>query len=148
MSIEIISTKENKDDQTAFFKLTYDNEDYEFHGDCPKGVDPQEHFTATEDDLTFLILGKMYQDADWERFKTDKNTKLEAMQAWITDGHRNKVIIGETKAGKPKYGYEVIEKKPWQSTHPPHIEVLKKIDDAEIDDNIKELLKDIVKDKI
>ena len=126
--IEIVHERENESDKTVFFKITLDGEVYEWHGDCPQDADSKEYFEAMADKIHFLILQRMYQEADWQRFKTDENSELEAMLAWIADGCRNKIIISYYKSGNPKYGYKVIEKQEWRSTHPPALKLTDKID--------------------
>ena len=112
--IEIIHTKEQGNDLLVYFKITIDKEAFEWHGSCPKDVDPKTHFEAMANKIHFLILQKMYPDADWQRFKADINTELEAMEAWIADGHRN--LVGQDEAGNSIY--EVIEKEAWKFSHP------------------------------
>lgn len=144
--IEIIGARGNEDDQTVFFKIMIDSDVYEWHADIPKDADPQAHLEAMKDKIHFLILGKMYREADWQRFKTEKNTDTEAFEEWVKKGHKNKVVIGQTKKGKPKYGYEIIEKQKWKSTHPKHITMIKKIEASSVDKQTKDLLKEMVKD--
>ena len=144
MSIEIISQRENNDDITVFFKIMIDEETFEWHGACPKDADPKTYFETMQDKIHFLILQKMYPDADWQRFKTDENTELEAMLAWIADGCRNQIIIGYYKNGKPKYSYVVIERQPWKSTHPPELKLTDKIDTLTVNADLKSILRDII----
>jgi len=142
--IELIHERMNEDDKTAFFKITIDCEVYEWHGDCPQDADPQAYLESIKDKIHFLILQKMYPDADWQRFKTEENTDLAAFQKWISEGCKNKIIVGYYKNGKPKYGYEVIEKKPWKSTHPPELKLTDKIDSLTVTPDLKSVLKDII----
>lgn len=149
--IEIIHQRENEDDITVFFKIDIkeEAESIEWHADMrPKDADPQAYLKNIEDKLHFLILQKMYRGgdtwADWQRFKTDENTELEAMQEWIKAGHKNKIQTGLTKAGKPKYGYRIIEKQPWKSTHPPELAVAKDIDALDVKEDLKKVLKKVI----
>ena len=142
--IEIIHERINENDKTIFFKITIDCEAYEWHGDCPKDADSQVYFEGMKDKVHFLILQKMYREADWQRFKTDENTDLQAFQKWISEGCKNKIIVGYYKTGNPKYGYEVIEKKPWVSTHPPELKLTDKIDSLTVTPDLKSVLKDII----
>jgi len=146
--IEIIHAKEQDDNLLVYFKITIDEETFEWHGSCPKDAEPKAYFEAIQDKIHFLILQKMYQDgdtwADWKRFKTDENTNLAAFQKWITEGCKNQIIVGYYKNGKPKYEYRVIEKKPWKSTHPPELAMTDKIDSLTVNADLKSLLKDII----
>lgn len=137
--IEIVHVRENESDNTAFFKLSVKEETVEFHGDFQKDADPKEYWEAREDYLVFLVLNKMYREADWKRFQEDDMTQLEAMLEWIAKGHKN--LIG--KEGNKKI-YKVIKKKKWHSTHPPYIKKLRKIEESNESEELKELLKEIV----
>lgn len=149
--IELISVEPRDETrQMAYFKV----DEYEFSaGNVPIELDTTAKVLAwlkkNEDFYMFLILQKMYRKgeiwADWGRFKTEKNTNLEAMNEWISKGHKNQIQVGTLKNGKPKYEYVVIEKLPFRSTHPPYLKAHKKIDSANIDSKMKTLLKDIVK---
>lgn len=147
--IEIKHTIENKDDITVYFTIDHDGKIYEWHGDCPKNVDPKTHFEAIEKKLRFWLLQRMYSDddmwPDWQRFKTEENTDLEAMQEWITKGHKNQIQVGKTKKGKPKYAYQVIEKIPWKSTHPPEIAHLAELEAADTVEKLKAVMKKVIK---
>lgn len=139
--IEIIHVRENDDDFTVYFKIDIDGEIYEFHGDVPKGEDQQIWLEKKQDFIRFLILQKMYKEADWQRFKTDNNTRLEAMEAWIADGHKNQIQVETFKNGKPQYKYEVVEKQPWRSTHPPALGLEADIEALTINSGLKKVLK-------
>ena len=78
MSIEIISVRQNENDQTVFFTIDVPGEKdpLDFHGDCPLESSPQDYFDNIADEIRFLILCKMYKDADWQRFKNSENTIL------------------------------------------------------------------------
>ena len=101
-----------------------------------------------EDFYMFLILQKMYRDgdvwADWQRFKTGKNTNLEAMQDWIAKGCKNKIQVGLTKTGNPKYGYQVIQKLPWRPTHPSNLKLETEVDKITTLEGLKEIVKKVI----
>lgn len=146
--IEIIHQRENEDDITVFFKMDIkeEMEPIEWHCDVrPKDADIQKYLEANEDRYHFLILQKMYRDgdtwADWQRFKTNENTKLQAMQAWIADGHKNQIIVGYYKNENPIIKYQVIEKQPWKSTHPPELALKAEADKATTLADLKEVVK-------
>lgn len=142
--IEIIHERENENDKTVFFKFSVNEEEFEWHGDCPKDTDPKKYFEAMTDKITLLIYNRLYPENDHIRFLKKGMTEIEAMLAWIADGCRNKIIISYYKSGNPKYGYKVIEKQPWRSTHPPELKLTDKIDRASITSDLKSLLKDII----
>jgi len=138
--------RENENDQTAFFKIDIKEETspIEWHGDCPKDVNPKKYFEAMEDDLIFLILCKMYDRAEWVAFQTMETTRLQAMRAWISAGHKNKIQIGFYKNGKPKYKYEIIEKQAWKSTHPESLKLNDEIDNAKTLNELKGIVKKVI----
>lgn len=150
MSIELIAVKPRDEKrQVAFFKV----DKYEFSaGDVPVALDTNAKVSTwlkkNEDFYMFLILQRMYRKgeawADWKRFKTEENTQLEAMEAWIADGCRNIVGYEDEEGTIPIY--EVIEKKSFRSTHPAHLKLEKEIDAVDIgnETKLKKLLKDII----
>jgi len=144
--IEIIHERTNESDKTVFFRIDIaeETEPIEWHGDVPKDADSKVYLEAMQDKIHFLILQKMYPDVDWQRFKTDENTDLQAFQKWITEGCKNKIIVGYYKNGKPKYSYVVIERQPWKSTHPPELALTDKIDSLTVTPDLKSVLKDII----
>lgn len=93
----------------------------------------------------FLILQKQYPEADWQRYKTEENDNYSALNEWISKGHKNKIQIGLTLTGKPKYGYKVIEKQELEYRHPKSVGLVARIEEANIAPEMKGLLKDIVR---
>ena len=69
----------------------------------------------------------------------------EAMNEWVTKGHKNKIQIGLTATGNPKYGYEVIEKRELTYKHPKSVRLLALIESSNVAKEIKDLLIEIVK---
>ncbi len=151
--IELIAI-EQRDEirQVAYFTV----DEYEFSvGNVPIELDTNQKVLTwlkkNEDFYMFLILQKIYRKgdmwADWGRFQEEDMTKLEAFQAWIKDGCKNKVLVGheDEEKKKPIHEYIVIEKLPFRSAHPAYLKAHKKIDSANIDSKMKALLKDIVK---
>jgi len=151
--IELLSRKERgKERQIAFIKVTdpahgIDAQEFSV-GNVPaeltKDAEVQAHLESRADKIILVILRKHYPEADISPFREVGKSELEAMQAWIDNGHKNKIQIGLTKTGKPKYGYEVIEKKEIEYKHPPEVTMLDKIDRASITPDLKSLLKDII----
>ena len=150
--IELISRKErDKARQIAFIKVTdeahgIDAQEFSV-GNVPVELtddkDVQAHLDSREEEIITVILRKHYPEADISQFREEGKSELEAFTAWIDNGCKNKIQIGLTATGKPKYGYEVIEKKEIEYRHPPELAVMDKIDKASIDPNLKSLLKDI-----
>jgi len=134
---------EHKEDQTVYFTITIQNVDYEFHADTPliKGTKLLQWFKDRQDKIYRLIIMKMYPGCDYRRFKTEDNTELDAIRAWVQDGHRN--IIGYDEEENPIY--EVIEKKPFKSTHPMWIKALVEIDNISNLEELKTFLKKIIR---
>ncbi|MCK4792802.1 MAG: hypothetical protein KAV87_54235 [Desulfobacteraceae bacterium] len=145
--IEINGIKQRDEKrQIAFF--TIDGQEFAC-GNVPteltKIEDVQAHLDARADEFKLLILKKHYRESDHKRFQADDKTELEAMQAWVAAGHKNKIQIGLTIAGNPKYGYEVIEKQELEYRHPKSVSIMAKIEGANITPELKDLLKEIVK---
>jgi len=136
----------DKKRQVAF--LTIDGQEFSC-GNVPteltKVEDIQAYLDSRADDFTLLILKKQYPETDYLRLQKDDKTELEAMKEWIQKGHKNKIQIGLTTAGNPKYGYEVIEKQELAYKHPKSIRLLALIEASNVDKEIKDLLKEIVK---
>lgn len=132
--------------QVAFF--TINGQEFSC-GNMPaeltKMEDIQAHLDARADEFKLLILMKQYPGSDHLRFLKDGKTELEAMTEWVTKGHKNKIQIGLTTTGNPKYGYEVIEKQELQYKHPKSIRLLALIEASNVAKDIKDLLKEIVK---
>jgi len=141
MSINIVHIRENETDKTVFFSIDILGEDnpIEWHADVPLNKDSQTHLESIEEKITLLILRRFYPDSDYLRFFVKERTEIEAFYTWITAGHRN--IIGKEDG---KNVYEIIEKKAWKSTHPPHLKKLKLVDEADIPTALQMLLKDVI----
>ena len=151
--IELISRKgRDKERQVAFIKvtdLTHGIDAQEFSvGNVPAELiddkDVQAHLDSREEKIITVILRKHYSEADISQFREEGKSELEAFQAWIDNGCKNKIQIGLYKNGKPKYGYEVIHKKEIEYRHPPELAMIDKIDRASITPDLKSLLKDII----
>ncbi len=134
---------EHEEDQTVYFTITIKDVDYEFHADTPilAGSNLLNWFKDRQDKIYRLILMKMYPGADYRRFKTEDNTELDAIKEWIADGHRN--IIGYDEEENPIY--EVIEKRPFKSTHPMWVKAEKEIDAISNLEELKAFLKKIIR---
>jgi len=132
--------------QIAFF--TIDGQEFSC-GNVPveltKAEDIQAHLDARADEFKLLILRKQYPESDHLRFQKEDKTEFDAMAAWVAAGHRNKIQIGLTLTGKPKYGYKVIEKQELEYRHPKTVTLVAKIESANITPDMKDLLKEIVK---
>lgn len=139
--IKLIARKEHdRGRQIAFFTV----DGYEFtDSNVPAELNTDKRALAwlkkNEDRYMFLILQRLYRDgktwADWQRFKTDKNTELEAFQKWVKAGHRN--LTGE-EGGKKIY--QVISKQPWRSIHPKGLVLKIQIAKAKTVADIKKIL--------
>lgn len=132
--------------QVAFF--TIDGQEFSC-GNVPVGLtkaeDVQAYLDSRADDFKLLILRKQYPETDYLRFQKDDKTELEAMNEWVTKGHKNKIQIGLTTVGNPKYGYETIEKQELAYKHPKSIRLLALIETSNVAKEVKDLLKEIVK---
>ena len=141
MSITINSIRENDDDQTIFFTLKEDGENYEFSADIPIMPDGEvlDYLEANSEKYLVLILDKTYRGADWKRFKTNENSDLQAMKTWIQKGHKNKIKDGD------KWKYKVIEKTPFKSNHPSWVKIDKDIEAIKNISQVKVALRKIVR---
>ena len=148
MVIEINGTQNmNEKDQWVFMTIKIDDEEFKFIHVAPCGLEGeklQKFVDAREDRYKLDILRDLYPNSDYKRFMKEDVMELEAMLAWIEAGHKNQIIIGYYKNGNPKYGYRIIEKQEWRSTHPPELKLTDKIDRASITPDLKSLLKDII----
>jgi len=138
---------EHENDQTVYFTITIKNVDYEFHADTPliTGAELLQWFKNRQDKIYRLIIMKMYPGSDYRRFKTEDNTELEAILAWMQDGHKNQIIIDHDEDENPIYDYVIIEKKPFRSTHPMWIKAEKMIDEISNLEELKAFLKKIIR---
>lgn len=132
--------------QVAFF--TIDGQEFSA-GNVPlllvKIEDIQAHLDARADEFKLLILKMQYAESDHLRFQTNDKTELEAMEEWIATGHKNKIQVGLTATGKPKHGYETIEKQELRYKHPKSVRLLALIEDSTVAKETKDLLTEIVK---
>lgn len=145
IEIKAIEPRDEKR-QIAFF--TIDGQEFSC-GNVPteltKKPDVQAHLDARADEFKLLILRKQYPETDYLRFQKDDKTELEAIQEWIAKGHKNKIQIGLTAAGNPKYDYKVIEKQELKYRHPKSVRLLALIESSTVAPEMKNLLKEIVK---
>lgn len=112
-----------------------------------KMEDVQAHLDARADEFKLLILRTQYPESDHLRLQEGGKTELEAMTAWITAGHKNKIIVGykDKEKTKPTYGYKTIEKQELQYKHPKSIRLIALIEASSAAKEVKDLLKEIVK---
>ena len=114
MSIEIKAVEPRDETrQVAFFTL--DGQEFSC-GNVPIALTKTEEIQAYLDsrvnEFNLLLLKREYPESDHKRFQKQNMTELVAMSEWILKGLRNKVVVGETTTGKPKYEYVTIGKKP------------------------------------
>ncbi len=132
--------------QVAFF--TIDGQEFSC-GNVPaeltKTEDIQAHLDARADEFRLIIARIQYPEFDYLRFHKVGKTELEAMEEWITKGHKNKIQVGLTAAGNPKYGYEVIVKQELQYKHPKSVRLTALIEASNVAKETKDLLIEIVK---
>lgn len=131
--------------QIAFF--TVDSQQFSC-GNVPasltKTTDIQAHLDARADEFNLLILRKQYPESDHKRFQKEDMTEFQSMKAWIVAGHKNKIQIGLTVAGKPKFEYRIVEKRELDYKHPKEIEARVLINKATSIDDIKAILHKIL----
>jgi hypothetical protein len=134
--------------QVAFF--TIDGQEFSC-GNVPSALtktgDIQAYLDSRADEFKLLILRKQYPEADYLRLQINDKTELEAMEAWVVAGHKNKIIVGykDEKKTKPTYDYKAIEKQELQYKHPKSVRLLALIEASPIAKDVKDLLKEIVK---
>lgn len=145
IEIKAIEPRDEKR-QIAFF--TIDGQEFScgnVPADLVKAEDVQAYLDSRADEFKLLILKKEYPESDHLRFQKDEKTELEAMEEWITKGHKNKVMTGLDDKLKPIYIDQVIEKKELEYKHPKWIGIQMKIDSLNIAKELKDVLKEIVK---
>jgi hypothetical protein len=91
MAITIQSSRDNADDKTVFFTISYGGKDYKWHGDMPKDVDAQDYLDAKSDTLKTEILRKQYNKAVVP--KLEGKSDLESFESWISAGCKNTVVV-------------------------------------------------------
>ena len=143
VTVKIDSIDVREDDQTVYLTVTRAGIDYEFHADTPimNEISTMAYLRKHSERYAVLILGKMYREADWKRFKTEDNSNLEAFKDWIADGHKN--LIGQDENGDPIY--QIIEKKNHKSTHPKWIKLEQEIDAINSWSEMRAFLKKIIR---
>jgi len=111
MAISIQSSRDNADDKTVSFTISYGGKDYKWHGDIPKDADAQDYLDAKSDTLKAEILRKRYPQAEVEQLE-DKS-ELESFEAWVSAGAKNAEVKQEIPAIKAKAAvYEDVEVEP------------------------------------
>lgn len=131
--------------QTAYFTI----DDIEFScGGIPANLSTQASIKAylesRADEFRLILLKKQYPGAKCCEYKTEENTELEAMEEWITKGHKNKVLTGFLEES-PTYEDQIIEKVELEYKHPKWIGLLEEIEASNVNAEIKNLLKKIIK---
>ncbi len=149
MSIEIKAIEPRDEErQVAFFII--DGQEFSC-GNVPatltKAVDIQAYLDSRANEFKLLLLKGEYPESDHLRLQADDKTELEAMTAWITAGHKKKIIVGykDEEQTKPTYSYKTIEKQELQYKHPKSVRLLALIEASTVIKEIKDLLKEIVK---
>lgn len=149
--IELISRKErNKERQITFIKVTdsahgIDAQEFSV-GNVPAELtddkDVQVHLDSRENEIILIILRKHYPEADIDKFREEGKSELEAFQAWIDNGCKNKLIFGykDEKQTKPIYEERIIEKKEIEYKHPPGIALKLELKEINTIENAKALI--------
>lgn len=144
--IKINGIKQRDDERQIVF-FTIDGQEFSC-GNVPIELTTQtkilKYLNGRSDEFTLLILRTQYPESDHLRFQKNDKTELQAMKEWITKGHKNKIQIGETETGNPKYEYQIIEKKELEYKHPPVIKLRAEIDSASTIPALKEIIRKII----
>ena len=149
--IEIINKKQRDEKrQIAFF--TQDGIEFSC-GNVPIGLtkaeDIQAHLDSRADEFKLIILRKEYPEADINSISQKEDAKeIEKWNVWIKNGCKNKVIVGykDEEQTKPIYEHQVIEKQPWQYSHPLWVRLSGEIDKATTLASLKPILKEMIKE--
>lgn len=143
-----INTMKPRDEERQIAFFTIDGQEFSC-GNVPAGLtkkpEIQAYLDGRADEFKLLILKKEYPGSDLTGFKTKDNTELEAMEEWISKGHKNKIQIGLDEKEKPVFEDQIIEKQELEYKHPKWIEIQKKIDSLNIAKELKDVLKEIIK---
>jgi hypothetical protein len=143
-----INGMEPRAEKTQIIFFTIDGQEFacgNVSENITKKEDIQALLDARVDEFKLLILRKQYPETDYLRLQKDGKSELEAMEAWIAKGHKNKIQVGVAESGNPKYGYKVVEKQELEYRHPKWIRLLALIETSSVAKEIKDLLKEIVK---
>jgi hypothetical protein len=143
--IELIARKKrDKDRQIAFIKI--DGQDFSV-GNVLSGLDDAKclaHLQGREDEIRFVMLLKKYPEANYKKFQKKGMTALSSMQAWIDNGCKNKIQVGQDEEGKAILQDIIIEAQPIAYKIPKEITALAAIDSAKTIAELKEVMKRIL----
>lgn len=137
MKITVNSIRKNATDKTVFFTLIDDaNTEYKGSTDIPLNEeDEQTYCDANIERYMLFYRKKEYPRADYK--SSPGETELAKFEEWINDGCMNRDNEGQYT--------EKIEKVPWTGTHPKSLQLDKDIDAAISIDDIKAILKELIK---
>ncbi len=144
-----IKTMEPRDEkrQVAFFTI----DDQEFScGNVPavltKTEDIQAYLDGRANEFTLILLKRQYPGSDHLRFQKNTMTEIQAMNEWISKGHKNKVITGykDKEETKPVFAYEVIAKKPLTYKHPKSVGLKSLIEKATSLEQVKAVIQEML----
>jgi hypothetical protein len=143
--IELIARK-NRDEnrQIAFIKI--DGQDFSV-GNVLSGLDDAKcltHLQSREQEIRFVMLLKQYPEANYKEFQKEGMTALSAMQAWVDNGCKNKIQVGDDEEGKPILKDVIIEAQPITYKIPKEITALAAIDSAKTIAELKAVVKAII----
>jgi hypothetical protein len=143
--IELICRRQrDKDRQIAFVKI--DGIDFSV-GNVLSGLDDAKclvHLQGREDEIRFVMLLKQYPEANYKEFQKEGITALSSMQAWINNGCKNKIQVGQDEEGKPILKDVIIEAQPITYKIPKEVTALAAIDSAKTIAELKEVMKRIL----
>jgi hypothetical protein len=144
--IELIFRKiRDKDRQIAFVKI--DGQDFSV-GNVPVSCDTDQkvldHLNAREQEIRFVMLLKQYPEADFKAFKEKDMSDLEALRAWVDNGCKNKIQVGQDEEGKAILEDVIIQAQPIAYRIPKEITALAAIDSAKTIAELKAVVKAII----
>ena len=134
-----IQAKEQRDSERQVVYFTIERNGYEFkysHGSVPIEADTDAKIILwlkqRQDKIFVLTLNKVFPGADYERFKTEDNSDLEAFMLWVQDGHKQE-------------DGTVIPDSGWRGNHPSWVAMLTEIDAITNLAGVRAALKKIVR---
>ena len=133
MQITYQKIRENEDDVTVYWTLTDDAlNEYQWHGDIPKGVNIQNYLESQMETYLRLIRRREYPDKP-------KMETLRDVEQWIADGCIISAVLDDKDNEiTPE---RVAEKVEWTNKHPVESEYF---DRKKISIESKQILKDAV----
>jgi hypothetical protein len=113
MAITIQNSRDNKDDKTVHFTISYKGTDYKYGADISLDADSQDYLDGRSDILKAEILYDLYKNAVVPQL--EEESALKSFEAWVSAGCKNAEVKGKDTDGNEYVitPETVIEKTAW-----------------------------------